>query len=99
MTLKQYLRHAKGNGNRINYETTHPLYPALRTLSLRHSGHGLSEHITRAAFSTEQPVRSEQQIQQYVYSEQHEPLQTTPLGNCHASPVPGCNYPSEAEKE
>ena len=46
-----------------------------------------------------QPVRSEQQIQQYVYSEQHEPLQTTPLGNCHASPVPGCNYPSEAEKE
>lgn len=50
-------------------------------------------------FSTEQPVRSEQQIQQYAYSEQHEPLQTTPLGNCHASPVPGCNYPSEAEKE
>lgn len=31
-------------------------------------------------FSTKQSVNSEQHIQEYSYSDKHEPLQTTPLG-------------------
>ncbi|WP_252145022.1 hypothetical protein [Yokenella regensburgei] len=50
-------------------------------------------------FSAGHPVRSEQQLQQYSYSERHEPLHKTPLGGCHASPVPGCNYPVAPVKE
>lgn len=50
-------------------------------------------------FSAKKHAHSEQQIQQYSYSEQHEPLHKTPLGRCHASPVPGCNYSLAPEKE
>ncbi|GEM_PF-2824758 len=49
------------------------------------------------SFSTRQSVNSEQHIQEYSYSDKHEPLQTTPLGGCNASPIPGCNYPTQSD--
>ncbi len=50
-------------------------------------------------FSTRQSVNSEQHIQEYSYSDKHEPLQTTPLGGCNASPIPGCNYPTQSDSD
>lgn len=51
------------------------------------------------SFSAGRSVNSEQQIQEYSYSDKHEPLQRTPLGSCNASPIPGCNYPMQSDSD
>ncbi len=54
---------------------------------------------TEQPFSSKQAVNSEQHIQEYSYSDKHEPLQKTPLGSCSASPIPGCNYPMQSDSD
>ncbi len=51
------------------------------------------------SFSTRQSINSEQDVQEYSYSDKHEPLQTTRLGGCSASPIPGCNYPTQSDSD
>lgn len=50
-------------------------------------------------FSTKQSVNLEQHIQEYNYTYKHEPLQTTLLGGCNASPIPGCNHPTQSDSD